>query len=819
MKSRINLFFIFLTLFVLPGGCLHAQNGQTDSLFHAYATAKDDTTRLNALNQLAWALRNSKQDSAISVCRKALLLAEMLPDSTQTEIKDEQLRIYLSKTKSNKLALSNYQMGNFLNMKQDYRGALGFLIKASVWSEKTKDKIFRSKVLTDFGYTYWRLINFQKALEYLLQAQKIADSTGDKKQQVAINNILGNVSSQQDNYVKALDYYSLALKIADSIGDKGRAATLMNNMGATYWSQGNYLKALDCDFNALRREEEVKDSNDLALTLGNIGLVYSSQGNNSQSLDYMYRALKLENKMGHKFQVARNIGNISGIYSAQGEFAKALNYNFWALNLMTELKEKLGMISGYSTAGDIYIKQGDSAWAKGNFKFALENKYANALYYLFLASRKGEDIGEPHALSFCLGNIAHIRIRQGKYVEGENLFLRALSLADSIGAQDLQEQEHKSLSELYYQTGDYFKAFQHQKAYTVIKDTLFNKDKSIESSRKEMNYEYDKKTAIMKAEQEKKGAILASEKKRQRIIMLSVSAVLLLALTLATLIYRSNLQKQKANKMLEQKNNTIEQQKRLVEDKNHHITESINYAKRIQEAILPLSLFEPEEASDYFIYHLPKDIVSGDFYWRFKDGDDLFIAVVDCTGHGVPGAMMSMLGYDMLEYAVKDKHLREPGLILQSINEQMMEKLLKSNPGGSTDGMDVTLCKLHKKSMLLTYAGAKNGLIIANHEEELILLPVDKCSIGDQAGFAFSQHSVQLTPKQAVYLFTDGYADQKGGPDHKKYMSLRFKQFLKRINNLPCEDQKEQLQLEFKTWKGESAQKDDVLVIGFKVHG
>ncbi len=268
--------------------------------------------------------------------------------------------------------------------------------------------------------------------------------------------------------------------------------------------------------------------------------------------------------------------------------------------------------------------------------------------------------------------------------------------------------------------------------------------------------------------------------------------------------------------MLERKNNTIERQKKEVEDKNKNINDSINYARRIQEAILPARLFEPEEVKDHFIYFSPKDIVSGDFYWRFKDGDDLFIAVVDCTGHGVPGAMMSMLGYDLLEYAVKDKGLREPAFIIQAMNEQLMQKLIKGNNGGSTDGMDMTLCKLNPKTGTLTYAGAKNELCIANNTG-MHRCTVDKRSVGYESGFAFTQKTVALQSDEMVFLYTDGYADQKGGPDNGKYLGARFRTLLQGISGLTCAEQKQSLQNEFSDWKKDFEQRDDVLVVGFKL--
>jgi serine phosphatase RsbU (regulator of sigma subunit) len=462
------------------------------------------------------------------------------------------------------------------------------------------------------------------------------------------------------------------------------------------------------------------------------------------------------------------------------------------------------------------MAQGDSAFAKGSKEYALRVKYPNALTYYEKALKLSKELGYKSDFSSWLGDIAAIQITQGKYEDAEKNLLRALALADSIGALDTQKQHHKLLSELYAKKKMFDKSLVHFQKYSAAKDSVANIDNTLEAGKKAMAFEYEKKAALMKAEQERKDAVIAGSRLRQRIIIYFISSVLLLVLCLGALIYRGSLQKQKANTQLEKKNKIIEHQKELVEEKNRHITDSIQYAKRIQEAILPSRLFEAGEVKDYFIYYAPKDIVSGDFYWRFKDGDDLFFAVVDCTGHGVPGAMMSMLGYDMLEYALKDKGLRQPGLILQTINNEIIAKLAKNSNSGSTDGMDITLCKFNVKASILTYAGARNGICIAC-AEEVRTFPVDKRSIGDEEGYPFREYTISLLANDTVYLFTDGFADQKGGPQCRKFMLGRFHLLLKEISALPCDEQKKKLNDEFQNWKGKESQRDDVLIVGIKL--
>jgi len=299
-----------------------------------------------------------------------------------------------------------------------------------------------------------------------------------------------------------------------------------------------------------------------------------------------------------------------------------------------------------------------------------------------------------------------------------------------------------------------------------------------------------------------KDQALADEKfRRQTVVTRLVVAGLSLLFILSIFLYRNFYAKRKAYRLLEIQNKKVE--------------DSILYAKRIQEAILPDRLFLPGEVNDSFLFYLPKDVVSGDFYWRYATRQYLFFAVVDCTGHGVPGAMMSMLSYDLLEYALKEKCMTEPGQILGVINASIIEKLYQTNPDGAKDGMDITFCRLDLETRELCYAGAKNGLILIS-DGVLTSFPLNKHSVGYQLDEVFSQGSVQLKPDDAIYLFTDGYADQKGGPGNSKYLPIRFRKLLTEIAASPCAQQHERLSKEFFAWKANTTQRDDILVACFK---
>ncbi len=787
-----------------------------DSLLYALRTTHTDTGKLNLLNRLAWEYRKINTDTSIQLENQALDLAMRLPGTPG----EPPSAAY--EGKKQKLIRSNYQLAVFLRMKHEqdlYRPSISYLTQALLLADSHTPAFLRCEIVHELGKNYYFLHDYGHAKEYENLALQLARAGSNKEQTADIlmlSGVLYSKSGAPAESDKALLFYSDALKLLEDLKDTLRISTAYGNIASVYGNRGDYLRDLEMSFKVLNIKEKIKDKTSLVMVLHNIALTEIKLHNNAKAQDYAYRALNTSLEMGNKDEICLILVLLASIFSEEGNSNIALAYSSWALNLGIATDNKDIIQQAYDGLGDVCKKQGDSAWAKGDYAYALNTKYPLALGYIDKSLKLARETADDYSKSLLLGSMGLIQLRQGQVQEAEKNMLESLACANITDRPEPQQAIHEQLSELYLKKGEFQKAYEHLRKFIAVRDTLSSKDKSIQASNKTMAYEYDKKAAQVQAEHDKKELISSGEKIRQRIIMGALSLILLLFMGLALFINYTGQQKQKMNHLLKQRNTIIQRQKELVEAKNKNIEASINYARRIQEAILPAPLFEPAEVSCYFIYFLPKDIVSGDFYWRFKDGDDLFLAVVDCTGHGVPGAMMSMLGYDLLEFAVKDKGLREPSLILQAMNEQLMQKLIKGNPGISTDGMDMTLCKLNRKTETLTYAGAKNELCIAHHTD-MKRYQVDKRSVGYEAGFMFTQQTLTINPGETIYLYTDGYADQKGGPENRKYMGARFRTFLQGISGLACAEQQQALQNEFLSWKNKIMQRDDVLVVGFKL--
>lgn len=275
----------------------------------------------------------------------------------------------------------------------------------------------------------------------------------------------------------------------------------------------------------------------------------------------------------------------------------------------------------------------------------------------------------------------------------------------------------------------------------------------------------------------------------------------------------------KANTQILKQKQQIESQKEVIEKKNQGMVDSINYASTIQTATLPSEEMWFQHLPNSFVLYLPKDIVSGDFYWMTTIGDDVFFAAVDCTGHGVPGALMSIIGYNGLNKAVKELGITKPSEILLQLSLSVNESLRKSERDDYVkDGMDIALCKLNKKTRKLEFAGSMNPCLIVRNGHP-ILMKGDRISIGslDSTDLEFTNHEMKLEPADSLFIYSDGYADQFGGTNGKKLKAKTMRDKLVEVASLAPEKQYLALERFLTEWRGELAQVDDVCVIGVKV--
>jgi len=645
-----------------------------------------------------------------------------------------------------------------------------------------------------------------------LGAYKTIQSAFFKRYKAISNNCLGIVQSCKGNQTKALDYFNLSLKINEEVGDKKGISSSLGSIGNVFKDQGNYSRALENYFGALKLTEELKLDKLSAIHLANIGNAYQALYEYQKSLDYYFKALRLAEKMDDKRGIAIDLGNIGMVYMHLKEYNKALEYYFKSLKMAESMDLKLHIVNILGNIGNMYEKK---------------KEYPKALEFLQKALVKAQEIGDKGGMARLKGSIGSIYIEQKKFKDAELFLKDALTLAIEVADLNTIKDQHQSFSTLYHLKNNWELAFKEYQLFISTRDSLFSQENTKNSLRSELNFEYEKKVTadsvkhiserkIKDTEISLQQVQLKQEKTKSYALYGGLALVLVFAVFMVNRFRITNKQKH----IIELKEVETQKQKHIIEEKHKEITDSINYAERIQRSFLASDELLKENLNDYFVYFQPKDIVSGDFYWGCKLKNSNFaLATADSTGHGVPGAIMSILNISCLEQAVEEQKLIEPSEILNHTRIKIIERLKKDGSAeGGKDGMDCSLISFDFTHKKLTYAAANNPVWIVRSNQLLEFKP-DKMPVGkhDKDTISFTQHSIDIQTGDVVYALTDGFPDQFGGPKGKKFMYKQVKDLLVSIAQLPMTEQQNILKTALNNWKGTFEQVDDVCVIGVRI--
>lgn len=803
MQKKYFLFvilFFFLFFGIGCGGISFAQNLNVDSLITILKNNKLDTNKVKHFNKLSEEFIDIEEyDRALEYANKALALANYLPINNR-------------------------------------RG----------WAKGRADSYH------NIGIIYWNQASYPAALKNHLAALKMREDITDKKGIADSYNNIGNIYTSRADYTEALKNYRVSLKIYEDIGDKQGIAASCINLGAIYQFQGNYPVALKKYLTALKIYEDISDKQGIATSYNNVATVYQFQGNYSDALKNYNGVLKIREDTKDKHGIATTHNNIGNIYFLQGNYSNAMESYSASLKIRIDINDKQGIAISYYSIGSIYIFQ-------SNYQEALK---------IYLASLNiNKEIGDKQGIIKSLTYLGKVQTQLKKINEAKKYYNKALNLSIKIGSSENITYSYQCLAAIDSINGNWKEAYLHHKLFIIYRDSIDNEETKKKIIETTMTYEFDKKEAATKAEQDKKDTIATANKKRQQLILILVSVVLILVFIFAGLILRS-LRVTRKQKV------TIEEKNKLVEDKNKDIIDSINYAKRIQKALLKEEKHVSLHLPEHFILFKPKDIVSGDFYWSLEKKGNLinefqnkdrtaaasekteapsywYLAAADCTGHGVPGAFMSMLGIAFLNEITAINELLSPAEILDQLRDKIVKELGQSGKEGqSKDGMDISLMRLDLETRELQWAGANNTLWIVKSPEyqnsnteqgerllltnnylqknpnpelptsgtQLIEIKPNKQPIGYHLAMQpFSNHVLQLKKNDIFYLFTDGYADQFGGEKEKKFMYAKLKNLLISMHGNAIKDYKENLNKTFENWKGNLEQVDDVCIIGVKI--
>ncbi len=641
-----------------------------------------------------------------------------------------------------------------------------------------------------------------KGMVYAKEALTLAEKFGDPRSLCNAWHFLGLAQDYLNMLKEALASYTKAKDMAIQLGDKVMIAREYNGIGNIYLTQGNYKVAHDNLVQSRKLYNEA-GSDQVFIPTINIGNIYYFQKNMDKALEFYEEALPTLRATDRKFYLAVLISNIAVICLEKSEYKKSLNYLHEALKIQILIGDSIGMASTLTNMSNTFGKM---------------DKNDSMMYYSDKAIALCKMTDNNKDLSTLYNNLGDHYISANQPENARYYFLLSKHLSDSLGLSETLLYNYKGLAWTYKLSGDYVNAYKFMEMFANLRDTLFTAENQAQMEEMNAKYESDKKDLEIAGLE--KDQLLNDEKlAKERNFRYMLTAIIALAVILAVAFIFAFISKRKDNRVLAAQKTQIEEAKHIIEEKNKDITDSINYASRIQSAILPDLEMIRRSLPESFVFFQPKDIVSGDFYWFCEKDEYVYIAVVDCTGHGVPGSLMSMVGSNHLDQVMAETELRNTHEILNELHKRVLLTLNKDiEKRDSKDGMDVAMIRIDHQKCQLQFSGAVRPLFYFNGTE-FRTTKGDKYSIAGVKDLdsPYSVYDIAFKKGDVVYLSSDGYADQFGGPEGKKLKVANFVKFISGIQHLNMQEQGKKVKSSFLEWKGSYEQVDDVCVIGVRL--
>ncbi|MFP4556197.1 MAG: tetratricopeptide repeat protein [Bacteroidales bacterium] len=695
------------------------------------------------------------------------------------------------------------------------------------------------------GYIYYNKNNFEKSDEHLTQSLIIARSRNDENGISLALNRLGNVRQLQTNYLEALDLYQNALKINQLSENNAEIARTLVNLANVYSIIGQYQLSIEHFLQALDIHQSTDDKEGLAWTSLGIARLFKRLNLLDRAMEYAQNALDyyrvIEKKTGNSVGVTLSLSELGSIYHKLGDYDKAQEYSYMVLEINEANENIHGQASNHISLGVIFLDQNENSLARKHLTKALRLK---------------QIVGDSLDLSSLYRFLGKVELRDGNTQRALQYFSQSKAFAHKHRLIPDLSESYLSLSEVYSKIGQKAKALEAYKTHSIYKDSLNSSD----IARLEMQYEFEKREKEQELLSQQREALQEARLERQRVVLIFFIIGFILAGSLAAFIFYSYREKKRVNQLLLNQNNEIRRQKQEIESQKEEIeqqrdfvtlqrdkianqqrliTDSITYASRIQSAILPSKETLKKLPWESFVLYKPKNIVSGDFYWvSYQGNSKILLAAADCTGHGVPGAFMSMLGVTLLREIAGKHGDNKPDEILMKLREMVILSL-NQQPGriDQTDGMDMALTQIDPSTLEMLFAGAYlSAVVVRNGDVEvegdgknprvtqadglsLIEYRGDKMPIGHHVlkKNPFKNQAVQLKKGDMLYLFSDGYIDQFGGENNTKFLLYNFRKLLLSIHNEDVDKQHQILNKTIEEYRGDKKQVDDMLVIGVRI--
>lgn len=665
-----------------------------------------------------------------------------------------------------------------------------------------------------------------------------------------------NESSALSVFKKSENYFE-AIKDYISLGEyESRKAIIIFNKLKFKEAEKHFLKSIEW--------MDLQDNKDYVASICyRLGTLYTFDNRQGEAIKMYAKGLKISEATGNKTLIFEGNLKIGTAMLSMTSDEKTGHYLTTANQFALDLKDSVAIANSYYALSNFYQQNKQDALALLSAQKALNHmqyKVNSPLFgnlaammsgilisankpdsALLFAKRALEQALQDQNKTGVLGartNIAKAYLLKNEPAKAKEELNSSWDIIRDLGFSATVADAYKVLSEAEFMLKETTQAYDHLNIYIKIHDSIFSSDSKKQIANVEATFQNEKKQ--MEIESLSKDKALQEEQismqNKQKLLM---SAGLVIALGFSIFIYRGYKQKKKDNIIIREQALKMEEQKKVVEQRNKEVMDSINYAKRLQEAILPGPFEIASTFKEAFIFYEPKEIVAGDFYWFAKNNGYVFLAVCDCTGHGVPGAMLSVVGHNGLHRCVNEFGLTDPGQILDKLS-YIIEETFTHNIKNVRDGMDISLVSFKLKgednvnvSSSLSYgtrnegsaeeievkwAGANNPLWYIDRNGSFTEITADKQPVGKHENRKpFKTHSFTLKDSDCLYFFSDGYADQFGGPKGKKFKYSKFRELLLKNHHLDMQTQLGILDNQFTEWKGDLEQLDDVCVIGIRV--
>lgn len=657
--------------------------------------------------------------------------------------------------------------------------------------------------------------NLDNALIEANQALIVALDLGREQYLEKAYNLLSQIHIEKGLLYESIDYLYPGYRYSVATRDSSKIGWYLLSISMVEGELGRLTNAIENNLTAINFFRSRNDSLSLAKIYTSQGIIHTEFGNFVTALNYLENALTIlkvfvdSTYLGITYRaLAYNSLRQSNNLRAEKQLKKSENY---LKNIPKELARTK------TIGAELLINQ---------------HKPNSAIPLLQSILSTQNEINDRHGQLYPLLLLGKAYARIGNYSESKKYLLQCLKQSEGLSITNISRLAYKELSQLEELKGNKTEGYQYLKKYISLTDSLFNYQIISEANRLENLSALRQKEREI--QQQRENLLLSqanlNKSRMRQLFMVGFIAILLVLVVVSYLAYRN---KQKANLLLAEQKEEIEKQKNMLEQRSRDITDSLNYARRIQKAILQTSEQPSDFFEDSFLIFLPKELVSGDFYWFKRFNNQMLFAVADCTGHGAPGAFMSIIGMFGLNQIVSELKETNPGEVLQNLNG-LFHKSFEQREGSEIfDGMEIAFCNYNPETRELRYSGANiylniirrsnnppvsNIILTQNETHTLYQVKCERQSIGYLTEKVnFSTHSIQLEKDDIIYLYTDGFTDQFGGPKGKKFRLVDFRNILCSIASYPMPKQKDFLLEIFSEWKGNNVQVDDVTVMGFRI--